>query len=129
MASDAELSTETIDAVVVNSPRRAVNLRSVLLGLLGVVFICGLTPYNDWAVNNTYLVGNYLPVGLLLFFLTFLIGVNGPLHRWAPRLAFSPGELAVSVSMMMVACAVPASGLMRYLPAALVGVTYQGGVN
>src|ERR1051325_5789614 len=49
--------------------RKPVNLRSVLLGLLGVIFICTLTPYNDWAVNNTYLVGNYLPVGLLLFFL------------------------------------------------------------
>src|SRR4051812_28855798 len=93
----------------ITGTRKPVNLRSILLGLLGVVFICALTPYNDWAVNNTYLVGNYLPVGLLLFFLTFIMLINGPLWRWAPRHAFSSGELAVSVGMVMVACAVPAS--------------------
>jgi hypothetical protein len=106
-----------------------VNLRSVILGLVGVIIICGLTPYNDWVVNNTYLVGNYLPIGLLLFFLTIIMLINGPLWRWTPRYALSSGELAVAMGMVMVGCAVPSSGLMRYLPAALIGVTYQPGVE
>jgi hypothetical protein len=107
------------------NPRSPVNVRSILLGLLGVVLICTLTPYNDLAVNNTPLTGNYLPLGLLLFFLTFILLINGPLLRFFPRSAFSAGELAVALGMVMVGCSVPASGLMRYLPATLVGVTNQ----
>jgi hypothetical protein len=114
---------------MVSPLRRPVNLRSVALGLLGVILICGLAPYNDWAVNNTYLIGNYLPVGLLLFFLAFILLVNGPLSRLAPQRAFSSGEMAVSLGMVLVACAVAGSGLMRYLPAALIGVSYQPGVE
>jgi len=106
--------------------RRAVNLRSVLLGLVGVAFICGLTPYNDFVVNNTYLVGNFLPIGLLLFFLLVIMLVNAPLWRFAPRHALSSGELAVALGMTLVSCALPSSGLMRYLPAFLVGLQYHG---
>src|SRR6266545_186579 len=109
--------------------RPAVNARSILLGLLGVVLICALAPYNDWAVNNTYMVGNYLPVGLLLFFLAFIVLINGPLSRYRPRSAFGSGELAVALGMVLVGCSVPASGLMRYLLGTLVGVLYQPGVN
>ncbi|HEV7300125.1 MAG TPA: DUF6785 family protein [Tepidisphaeraceae bacterium] len=105
--------------------RRAVNLRSVLLGLLGVLFICGLTPYNDYAVGNTYLVGNFMPVGLLLFFLVIVLLVNAPLWRWRPRMAFSAGELATVMAMMLVSCALPSSGLMRYLPAHLANVHHH----
>jgi hypothetical protein len=43
--------------------RRPVNLRSLLLGFAGVSFVCSLTAYNDYVLHNTYMVGNYLPVG------------------------------------------------------------------
>jgi hypothetical protein len=129
MGKGAELSVDSMDADAAQAKRRPVNFRSVILGLIGVVFICGLTPYNDWVVNNTYLVGNYLPIGLLLFFLTFIMVVNGALWRWRERWAFNSSELAVAMGMVMVGCGVPSSGLMRYLPAALIGVTYQPGVE
>lgn len=109
--------------------RRVVTLRSVLLGLAGVVFICGLTPYNDYAMGNTFLVGNFLPIGLLLFFACFLLLVNAPLWRWKPRLALGSGELSVALGMTLVACAIPSSGLMRYLPASLVGMHNQAAGN
>lgn len=108
---------------------RAVTLRSVLLGILGVVFICGLTAYNDFVVANTFLVGNFLPIGLLLFFLVFILLINGPLHRWAPRLAFGRGELGVALCMMLISCVMPSSGLMRYLPSQLVTPWYHAGSN
>jgi len=107
--------------------RRPVNLRSVLLGLLGVLFICGLTPFNDWVVGNTFVVGNFLPIGLLLFFLVLIGLVNAPLHRFAPRWALGTGELAVVMGMMLVSSALPGSGLYRYLPAQLVGVWNEAG--
>jgi hypothetical protein len=133
---------------------RAVTWRSVGVGLCGVVFICGLAPYNDWVVNNTYVVGTFLPVGLLLFFFLFVMVINAPLHLiagsrqraagrgegalgWsflptAYRLLPTPlsgGELAVALGMTLVSCTLPGSGLMRYLPAFIVGTYYHAGGN
>jgi hypothetical protein len=96
-------------------------VRSVVLGLLGTVLICGVTPYNDYAMNNTFLVGNNLPLGVIMLTFLFVLGVNGPLSRWWPSLALSAGELCVALSMMLVACCLPSSGLMRYFPASLTG--------
>ena len=87
----------------------SVTWRSVLLGLVGVIFICGLSPYNDWVVNNTFLVGNFMPVGLLLFFVLIVIFLNAPLLRWWPRAALSTRELTISMAMMLVSCGLPAS--------------------
>ena len=109
--------------------RRPVTWRSLLLGLCGVLFICILTPYNDFVVNNTFLTGNFLPIGLVVFFLLVVMLVNAPLSRWAPGLALSHGEMVVALGMTLVSCAVPSSGLMRFLPAQLVGIWYHAGAN
>ncbi len=118
----AEMSSPPAGLLQQLPQRRPVNPRSLLLGLAGICFVCSLTAYNDYVMNNTYLIGNFLPIGLLLFFLVVLMLVNGPLHRWAPRQAFSSGELAVALGMTLVSCTLPSSGLMRYLPTMLVGL-------
>ena len=107
--------------VVSAGATRAITFRSVVLGLLGVVFICGLTPYNDYALNNTFLVGNNLPLGVIMLLFVFVLLVNAPLMRFVPRFAFSAGEITVAFSMTLVSCALPSSGLMRYFPPTLVG--------
>ncbi len=109
--------------------RPAVNWRSILLGFLGVLFICGLTPYNNYALNNTDLVGSLLPTGLLFFFALFIFAVNAPLYRWQPRYAFTSGELGLALAMTLVSCTLPAGGLMRYLPGNLIGMISQARVN
>jgi hypothetical protein len=101
--------------------RSAVNFRSVLLGLVGVVLICGVTSYNDYAMNNTFLVGNNLPIAVVMLTFLFVLCVNGPLSKWRPQLAMHSGELCVALSMMLIACCLPSSGLMRYFPATLTG--------
>jgi hypothetical protein len=105
--------------------RSPISWRSVLLGLMGVTFICGLTPFNDYALSNTLLVGNNLPIGVVMLSFLFVLIVNAPLHRWWPRQALSGGELSVALSMTLVSCALPSSGLMRYLPPSLVSPFYQ----
>lgn len=100
--------------------RGPVTWRAVALGLIGVLLISGLTAYNDYVVQNTYFVGNYLPVGLLLLFVVFSLVINAPLLKVAPRMALSTGEIGVAFAMALVACGFPSSGLMRYLPANLV---------
>ena len=104
--------------------RRPVNLRSVALGLLGVLFICGIAPFNDFVVKNTLLVGSFMPIGLLLFYLAVVCLLNAPLWKWRPRWALSAGELAVALGMTLVSCTLPGSGLMRFLPANLAALQY-----
>jgi hypothetical protein len=99
---------------------RAITWRSVCIGLAGVVFICALTPYNDYALNNTFLVGNNLPLGAVMLAFLFAVCINGPLSKWKPHRAFSSGEIAVAFAMVLVSCALPSSGLMRYFPASLI---------
>ena len=74
---------------------RAITWRSVCIGLAGVVFICALTPYNDYALNNTFFVGNNLPlVAVMLLFGALLI--NAPVNRFVPRLALTSGDFEKS---------------------------------
>src|SRR5438093_10516293 len=108
------------EVTITQTPPRAITWRSVALGLAGVVFICAFTPYNDYALNNTFLVGNNLPLGVVMFLFLFTLLINGPLSRFAPRVALSSGEVTVAFSMMLVSCALPSSGLMRGFPASLV---------
>jgi hypothetical protein len=105
--------------------RVAVSWRSVLLGLVGAGLICGVSPYNDYVLNNTFLVGNNLPLAVVVLLFVWVLGVNAPLLRWRPGWALSMPELALASSMWLVACAIPGSGLMRYFPATLVGPWYQ----
>lgn len=119
---DSTPSQSALSAVAqpVTPGRSAINWRSVLLGLVGVVIICGFTPYNDYALNNTAFVGNNLPLGLVVMTFLFVLLVNAPLLRWQPRWAFSSGELAVAFSMALVSCCLPSSGLMRYFPSSMI---------
>ncbi len=71
---------------------RSITFRSVLLGFAGVVLICAFTPINDYALNNTYLVGNCLPLGVIVLLFLFVTLVNGPLNRFIPARAFTSGE-------------------------------------
>jgi hypothetical protein len=118
---------DSIDPI--SSQRPAVSWRSILLGLLGVTIICGVTPYNDYALNNTFLVGNNLPIGVVMLTFLFVLCINAPLHRWWPRHALSGGELSVALSMTLVSCALPSSGLMRYFPPSLVSPFYHALYN
>src|SRR4051794_24905223 len=111
-----------------HSPR-SLTLRSVLLGLAGVLFICAFTPYNDYVLNNTFLIGNNLPLGVTMLAFLFTLAVNGPLSRFAPRYAFTSGEVAVAFMMVLISCALPSSGLMRALPASLVVPFNEAGAD
>lgn len=99
--------------------RNPVNKKSVGLGLLGVVGVCALAPFNDYVLNNSVLIGGSLPIAAVLYI--FLIGVlvNGALSRFNRGL--SREEMLVVLVMVLVACCIPTSGLMRFWPASLVG--------
>ncbi len=102
--------------------RRPITWRSLALGLLGVAFVNAVTPFNNYALRNTDMVGSFLPTGVLLFLLLFIVLVNSALSRWFPRRAFSGGEMAVALGMMLIGCALPSVGLMRQMPGHLTGI-------
>lgn len=96
---------------------RWITWRSVLIGTLLIVLMSALTPYNDYVVVNTPLVGSFLPLAVVLSIFVLVVVINAPLHGLAPRHALRSGELAVILLMLLVASSVPATGLMRlFLP-------------
>src|SRR3569623_125186 len=88
------LENQPADASILQQ-RPSINWRSVLAGLVGIIGICTLTPYNDYALNNGAMVGNNLPIGAMLYMFILCVAVNGPLNKYVPRWALSTGELVV----------------------------------
>jgi hypothetical protein len=94
--------------------RRGITWRSLLLGTVGVILICLLVPYNDFVLSDTSLASGFLPLAAVLIVFVLVIFINGPLHRWAPRHALGPRELAVVLLMVLAAASLPAWGLMQF---------------
>lgn len=100
----------------------AISVRSVSLGLLVAVLISAFTPYNDYILDNTPVIGSAIPTGVILVLLVLALPVNLLLRRLRPGAELRPSELAVILSMSLVACSVPAGGFMRYFVGQLVGI-------
>jgi hypothetical protein len=101
--------------VSIDEQKPAITLRSVLLGLIAVVLVCAVTPFNDYVLSNTSLTAGFMPLGMVLILFVLVVGINGTLHRWFPRRALGTGELAIIVLMTLVACSLPNWGMMRFL--------------
>src|SRR5690348_1034684 len=97
----AGLSTALADSAGAKS--RAVTWRSVLVGTVAAVLICGLAPYNDIVLSDTSLAAGFLPLGAVVLLFLLIVGVNAPLHRWRPGSALTTAELATVVLMVLVA--------------------------
>jgi hypothetical protein len=88
-------------------------IRAVILGLLGVVALCGFNYVNDNILNQTFLIGNNLPVAVYGALILAVIVVNPLLARLNRRWVLSGRELAVMLSLVLACCCIPASGLLR----------------
>ena len=65
---------------------KSITWRSLLLGTLAVIAVCGLTPLNDLILNDTSLTAGFMPWrGADPFHA--VVCINAPLHRWLPRCA------------------------------------------
>ncbi len=116
-------NSEQLDA----PSQRAITFRSITLGLLISIVIVCLTPFNDYVVNNSFLIGSYFPPIVALAMLALVLLVNGPLHKFAPRAALSSGELAIIICMALVSCSIPSQGLMRQILPTMVSPLYYAG--
>lgn len=95
-------------------------LRSIILGLLGVAFVCFYTYFNDHVMRQTYFVGNNMPISVYGLLVVFLLFVYPLLRRASRRLALSRGEIAVILTLTLTACAIPGSNFLRLFTPTLV---------
>jgi hypothetical protein len=121
-----KLQPAALHPTSLDAPRPAVTWRSLLLGTIAVTLICGLTPLNDFILSDTSLVAGYMPLAAILILFVLVVGINAPLHRWAPGHALTSGELAVVVLLTLVACAIPNWGLMRFFAPTPVAPFHDG---
>src|SRR5439155_19605507 len=92
-----------------------VTWRSLIVGTLGVIAICALAPFNDFVLSDTPLTAGFLPLAAVFLLFFIIVAINAPLHRLRPDAALRSRELAVVVLMLLIACAIPGWGLMRFL--------------
>lgn len=109
--------------------RPAVTLRAVTIGTLLVVLLAAAAPYNDFVIANTFLIGGYLPLFVVLAIFAMVVLINAPLRWMAPQRALHSGELMTIVVMLLAACSVPTQGLMRYFLPMLVVPFHEGATN
>ncbi|MBC8138770.1 MAG: hypothetical protein H8F28_23055 [Fibrella sp.] len=107
-----------------------VTARAVVIGLIGAILLCAITPYNDYKIGATYLAGNQFPVGAVFALLLLAAPVNALLRWLSPVRAFSRAELLTIWTLMLVASGLPSSGMMRFfLPHIAAPGYFSNGVN
>jgi Family of unknown function (DUF6785)/Domain of unknown function (DUF6784) len=135
MSREPEIQLTTVaggdapDVLPLGRPARAITFRSILTGTLAVAATCLLTTYNDHVVVNTFFIGSYFPLALVLtIFLVVVVG-NSALYRLLPRHALTPPELSVVILMTVLGCGIPAQGLFRFFLPMLLGPFKEGSTN
>lgn len=107
----------------VDKGKRGFTLKAILTGVIGVIIICAVEPYNAYFVGGTHLVGNHFPPASVFLFLIILL-IHVGLRSLKPKYGFSTAELIVIWCMLIVVAAIPYSGLIRYLFPLIPAPTY-----
>ena len=100
-------------------------LISLLIGLLLCLVIWAAVPYNNFALNNSFISDSYLPEVVLLCLVPLVLVANPLLRKAAPGGALDRRQLALICGMMLFAAVLPSNGLMRFFPHSLAVVTEQ----
>jgi len=97
------------------SKYNTITLRSVIIGLLGVILLVSITPYNDFYIQGTFLAGNHFPIGPVFILLALILLVNPILLKVKSSWALSSAEFITIWCMMLGASGIASTGVMRYL--------------
>ncbi len=89
--------------------------RAVLAGLVAGAFVCAFSYFNDAVMRQTMFIGSNMSISVYGGLILFVLIINPLLKRWA----FSAGELAVALALVLAVCCIPGSGLMRTFTATL----------
>lgn len=100
-------------------------LVGVIVGVAGAVVIWVAAPYSDFVIGSSFIADSYLPVAALALLLLLVLAVNPLLRVTIPRAALDSRQLALALGVMLVACCLPAQGLLRMLPYSLARTSIQ----
>jgi len=101
-----------------------ITLRSFLIGIICVIAICAVTPYNNHYVDGAYLSSNHLPLGPLFLITILILIFNVALTKIHPRVKLSQTEITIVWCMMIVAVSIPSKSFTEYLLPDLVAPYY-----
>jgi hypothetical protein len=95
------------------SPLRSITSRSVLFGLLTVIWIGCWNTYCEYIAHTARMNISHFPMALLCTYVLIVFG-NQALRQLSPSTALGRNELLVVLSMGLVGAAVPAYGLTSF---------------
>lgn len=95
------------------------------VGLLLCIGIWVAVPYNNFALNNSFVSDGYLPEIVLLCIALMVLVINPLLRLSLPRFTLSHRQLALITGMMLFAAVLPSNGLLRFFPHCLALDTQQ----
>jgi len=94
--------------------------RAVFIGLAGALLLAGGGFINDRVLLlESVTAGHQIPISVIGLLIVALVTVNPLLFRIRRGWALRPGEAAVAVMLMMVACSIPGRGLMEHFTGVL----------
>ncbi len=99
---------------------------AIILGFLGVITISSVAYFNDYVLRQTQLIGDHMPISIFGGLFIFLMLVNPLLARFKKGYALSGKQIAIALSLILVACTIPSGGLMRDFPSILILPHYYG---
>lgn len=82
-------------------------------------------PYNNFALNNSFISDGYLPEIVLFCIATLVLVVNPLLRHFLPGCHFTHRQLALLTGMLLFAAVIPSNGLYRFFPHCLAWDTQQ----
>ena len=94
-------------------------LRTIVAGVLAVVGAVGIWLVEPWTGNwmrTSFGSNSYLPATALSVVLLLVLVVNPLFHRLLPRLALSRRQLALILTLLLMAATISGQGLMLSLP-------------
>jgi hypothetical protein len=94
-------------------------LTFVLTFVVGLMLCIGIwvaVPYNNFALNNSFVSDGYLPEIVIFCVAVIVLGVNPLLRRFLPSCRLSHSQLALLVGMLLFAAVLPSNGLLRFFP-------------
>ena len=88
--------------------------RSLVIALIFAAVLSGVAFFNDQVAQNTYIIGNYLPIGVFGPLILFTLLINPLLRRLKRGAAFRAAELAGLLAVLLFACYPMGRGFIHY---------------